>query len=85
MNDEIKRLWDLFEALLAPNRVLNDMLDRFAHSEHRATYLSLWERLMDMETDVLRLKYELAKEQASKGEDKSKDKDAQNDMEGYQE
>lgn len=83
MNDEIKRLWDLFEALLAPNRVLNDMLDTFAHSEHRATYLSLWERLMDMETDVLKLKHELAREQASKDGDESKEKDE--DMEGYQE
>ena len=83
MNDEIKRLWDLFEALLAPNRVLNDMLDAFAHSEHRATYLSLWERLMDMETDVLKLKYELARQQASKDEDESKQEDE--DVEGYQE
>lgn len=85
MNDEIKRLWDLFEALLAPNRVLNDMLDRFAQSEHRATYLSLWERLMDLETDVLKLKYELAKEQANETKSKDKDADTQNDTEGYQE
>ena len=83
MNDEIKRLWDLFEALLAPNRVLNDMLDTFAHSERRATYLSLWERLMDMETDVLKLKCELAREQASKDEDESKEE--KEDVEGYQE
>lgn len=83
MNDEIKRLWDLFEALLAPNRVLNDMLDTFAHSERRATYLSLWEHLMDIETDVLNLKCELAKEQASKDEDESKEE--KDDVEGYQE
>lgn len=79
MNDEIKRLQELFEALLVPNRVLNNMLDIYAQSEHKKVYICLWEDLMDLETKVLRLEYRLAKKQMRKDEEEKED------VEGYQE
>lgn len=79
MSDEVKMLWELFEALLVPNRVINNMLDIYAQSEHKEVYICLWEDLMNLETKVLRLKYSLAEKQMRKDEEEKED------VEGYQE
>lgn len=55
MNDELETLELLYNTLLTPNGVLNELIDRFEHSKHREAYLSLWERLTDMECEVSRI------------------------------